>query len=343
MRVLVLGGTRFIGAAAVRTLAADGHQVTCFHRGRTATDLPAEVRHLHGDHEQLAEHTAALAETRPDVLLDMRPLNAETAARTLRCAEAVGAARLVAISSCDVYRSFGRLLGREDGPVDNTPVPEDGPLRTRPFPYRGEEPRPEDDPMRFMDDYDKIPAERAFLGHTTIAGTVLRLPMVYGPGDYQHRFYPWIKRMVDGRPALVVARSMAEWRTCRGYVDDVGRAIAAAVTDPRAAGRIYNVAEPDAPTEAEWIRRVAEALGWGGRLVVADDAALPEVLLPGIPAEQHLRIDSARIRAELGYREQLPRAEAVARAVAWERDHPPEPAPELPYEAEDAFLAEEEE
>ena len=40
------------------------------------------------------------------------------------------------------------------------------------------------------DAYDKIPVERAVLGNPALPGIVLRLPMVYGPGDRLHRFTP---------------------------------------------------------------------------------------------------------------------------------------------------------
>ena len=48
MRILVLGGTAFIGLAATQALARLGHEVTVFHRGQTEGDLPAEVQHIHG-------------------------------------------------------------------------------------------------------------------------------------------------------------------------------------------------------------------------------------------------------------------------------------------------------
>src|SRR5262249_11570261 len=58
------------------------------------------------------------------------------------------------------------------------------------------------------DEYDKIPVEREILGDRELPGTVLRLPMVYGPGDRLRRFLPIVKRVDDGR--------RAEGRLCRG-------------------------------------------------------------------------------------------------------------------------------
>ena len=61
------------------------------------------------------------------------------------------------------------------------PLTEDSPLREKLYPYRGE------GKDRSFDEYDKIPVEHAYVNHPEIAGTVVRLPAVYGEGDYQYR------------------------------------------------------------------------------------------------------------------------------------------------------------
>jgi len=54
MNILVIGATGgFIGTQAVRKLAAAGHSITVFHRGRTNADLPPGVRHIFGDREKV--------------------------------------------------------------------------------------------------------------------------------------------------------------------------------------------------------------------------------------------------------------------------------------------------
>ena len=55
MRVLVLGGTTFIGPVLVRRLVASGHEVAVFHRGRTRAEFPSSVRDLLGDRHRLGE------------------------------------------------------------------------------------------------------------------------------------------------------------------------------------------------------------------------------------------------------------------------------------------------
>jgi nucleoside-diphosphate-sugar epimerase len=331
MRVLILGGTHFLGPPLVRRLAAAGHRVTVFHRGRTHADLPAGVEHVLGDRDRLTDHAEALRRLRPDVVVDMIAY-VEAHARGLREVFRGVAGRAVVLSSGDVYRAYGVFHGTEPGPVEPVPLPEDAPLRGVQFPYRAMAKGPDD----LAYHYDKIPVEQAVLGEPALPGTVLRLPMVHGPGDSQHRLYAYLRRMDDGRPAVLLDEGMAGWRCPRGYVEDVAAAIALAVTDGRAAGRVYNVGQAVAPPEADWVRAVGEAAGWKGGVVTVPRGRLAVAGNMG----QDLVTDTSRIREELGYREEVSPAEALRRTVAWERANPPAEPPAFDYAAEDRLLAE---
>ena len=133
----------------------------------------------------------------------------------------------------------------------------------------------------------------------------------------------------------------AQWKTMRGYVEDVAHGIELAVTDDRARGRIYDVAEQDFFTEADWVRRIADAAGWKGKIVIAPADRLPAALQPQLNLRQHLTMESGRIRRELGYEEQTPRGDALKRTVEWEWANPPEKIDptQFDYTAEDAALA----
>ncbi len=339
MRILIVGGTGYIGPHVVGRLVALGHEVAVYHRGKTGADLPAGVVRFLGDRAEIEGRRPEIERLAPEVVLDMRPitgLQVEALVRTVRGV----ARRLVVLSSGDVYRAYGIFLRTEPGPPEPTPIAEDAALRTALFPYRGPTPRPEGDPSRWVDDYDKIPVERSAMADPALPGTVLRLPMVYGPGDDLHRLHLYLKRMDDGRPAILVDEAQAGWRCTRGYVGDVARAIAAATVDPRASGRVYNVGEADALSEAEWVRAIGRACGWSGRVI-----PVPRGLMPGPMMDpdysQDLVTDTSRIRDELGFRESSPRDEAIAAGVAWERANPPAmiDAGAFDYEAEDVALA----
>jgi nucleoside-diphosphate-sugar epimerase len=340
MRILILGGTGYMGPFVARQLAAQGHELTLFHRGHAHADLPAGIAHMHGDRAEIARFADEFRRLAPDVTLDMRPLverDAQTALVALRGATG----RVVAISSVDVYRAYGRLIGTEPGEPDPVPLTEESPTREHLYPYRGEVPRPADDPTRWRDDYDKIPIERLVLGDPALPGTILRLPMVHGPGDEQRRFFNFLHRMDDNRPAILLDRAMAGMLACREYVENVAAAIALAVTDGRAAGRIYNVCDAEPLTEEDWVRLVAREAGWAGEIVALPSEALPERLRAGGNTRQSLFASAARLRQELGYVPPIERQEGLRRTIAWERANPPatiDPAL-FDYAAEDAALA----
>jgi nucleoside-diphosphate-sugar epimerase len=308
VRVLVVGGTGFVGGAAVRRLLEGGHEVAAFHRGE-ASGGAATIR---GDRKDLAAHREAFARFSPDIALDTI---AYTEAEARAFASVLGglARRLVVLSSQDVYAPYARLLRLESGPADHSPSTEDSPLRARLHPYRSKA-----SPGEMAYDYDKILVESAVRDGAGVPVTILRLPKVYGAGDPQRRLRPYLGRMRAGEREIRLDRAKAAWRWTRGAVEDVAEAIALAATDERAAGRVYNLGEEKAPSEAEWVRAIGEAAGWTGRVREVAREELPEDEREPYDFTHDLVCDTSRIRRELGFRERVGRAESLRRAAAAE-------------------------
>jgi nucleoside-diphosphate-sugar epimerase len=303
-----------MGPHIVRQLAALGHEVTVLHRGQSDTVLPDGVRRLMGDRDALASLSPELDRVAPEVVIDVIPYT-ERHARILVQTFRGKAGRVIALSSGDVYRNYDGLRGRSVGSPDPTPLGEGAPLREELYPYRGYDALP----FEHKDDYEKILVEGVVLGDPQLPGTVLRLPAVYGPGDRQHRIAPYLERMDKGERAILLEVGQAEWRWTRGYVENVAAAVVRAATDERAAGRIFNVGEEPAPTEREWVQRIAEAAGWSGEIAVVaaeETSAGPE---QPFDWKYALVFDTQRIRDELGYAEPVSCADAMERTVRWER------------------------
>jgi nucleoside-diphosphate-sugar epimerase len=330
MRILVIGGTGITGPFVVRQLHEMGHDVVIFHSGQHEPELPPEVRHIHGPWEHLTEYADEFRRFAPDVVLH-NGATTEQDGRTLMQMFRGVARRVVVPSSIDVYRAFGRIHGTEPGPPDPVPLTEDAPLREK-LTSVGER-------------HEKRWVEREVMGDPELPGTVLRLPTIYGPRDYMHRLYAYLKRMDDQRSAVLLPKGWAEQRASRGYAKNMAAATVLAVVDERATGRIYNVAEPEGFSLAEWVRRIGQAVGWSGDIVINPKLGIePE-------AVQHFVVDTRRIRQELGYVEPIPLEKALRRTIEWERANPPddafrerfahfEPALKFDYAAEDAVLAE---
>ena len=113
MRVLILGGTRFVGRALVEDALARGWDVTAVHRGRTGA-LPSAVHAVFADRESEPELRAALGDVRWDLAVDTwsgAPAVTAVSGRVL--AGRVG--RYGYVSSASVYE-WGHHVN-EDSPV----------------------------------------------------------------------------------------------------------------------------------------------------------------------------------------------------------------------------------
>jgi nucleoside-diphosphate-sugar epimerase len=340
MRILLIGGNGFIGRSVLAALKQQGHSLAVFHRGTTAG--PAGVDQIQGDRSQLSASAKELNRFAPDVVIDL-VISSGPQAEELMDVFRGSARRVVMLSSMDVYRAIAVSHGTDSGPLQEVPLTEESELRRSLHPYTSEGIQQ----MRriftwLTDDYDKIPAERTVMNDRELPGTVLRLPMIYGPGDPLHRFAPVVKRVTDARGHMIFADTLAAWHSPRGYVENVAAAIALAATDDRAMRRIYNVCEEPSFSELEWAKKIAGAMQWEGKFVVLPVERTPRHLVKPGNAAQHWTASSARIRRELGYEEPVAIEEGIRRTIRWEQENPASGTflAQFDYAAEDAAILE---
>lgn len=287
MNVVVIGGTRFIGAEVVRLLAMHGHAVTVYHRGSHESDLPAGVRHVHNDKAGIPvlEFSRELLDPKPEVVIHMIAMGEADARAAVEFFRG-RAQRMIVPSSGDVYLAYGRFTGLEPGEVEPVPLREDSALRTVLYPYKDKA----SSAKALETFYEKILVEHVFLGDKGIGGTILRLPKVYGPGEN------------DDFATVYRFRNHPHWRWTHGYVENVAAAIVLAALDGRADGEIYNVGEDHTPTVGERLR----------------DLPLCE-LPPDDKTEfnfgQDIVYDTSKIRSKLGYREPVGYQVGIQRTV----------------------------
>lgn len=310
------------GPFAIRALLDAGHEVMLLHRSHSQSPLLQGAVQLIGDKSELPAMRDRLAALRLDLIVHMVAFTEADAAALIQAAAGI-VPRALVVSSIDVYRAYGRLHRTEPGPPDRVPLDEDAPLRAM-LSIHGAA-------------YEKIAVERVARSDPRLPCTVLRYPAVYGPGDDLHRLGKWVRRMDDHRPFILVGKSQAGWRFTHGYVENVAAATARAITNPIAAGRIYNVGDAITPSWVDWIRRVGRACHWNGEVLVVPEGQLPAHLSENLDFLQDWTVDTARIRAELGYIEPIAPDEAMWRAIQWEREHaPPAALVRLEYATEDA-------
>lgn len=203
MRILMIGGTRFIGRHVVEQALDRGHDVTVFHRGRTGADLFRDqdrVRLLTGDRDS---DLSPLAEGEWDATVDTC---AYVPRQVQQLADALGGrgGHLLLVSSVSAYRSPERAGYTEESPLAelDDPTVEEVTGQT----YGGL----------------KVLCERAALDRFGPSTLVVRPTYVVGPDDYTWRFPWWVARLAAGgevlapgpadAPAQVIdVRDMAAW------------------------------------------------------------------------------------------------------------------------------------
>ena len=306
MRVAIVGGTGFIGRHVAHRLAESDVSVTTVQRGMTGP-VSSDVSALRVDRSEPIALARALALVSPAVVVDMiayRPEHIEGLLEALPSS----VERLVVISSGDVYATYGAFLGLGSALVETQPCDEQAALRSELYPYRGKARAPDD----LLYSYEKILVERAanaWMGGVT---TILRLPMVYGPNDNQRRVARYVEQFRAGTDSIRLNTAEAAWRCTRGYVEDVADAIKLATLSAGAARQTFNLGEPVALSEADWVRAISAAASWHGDVVL--DPEVPPTLEANWNVD--LIADTTRIRDVLGYEEPVGLEDGLRRTLA---------------------------
>ena len=183
MKLLVLGGTKFLGRAAVEAALARGHEVTLFNRGETSPELFPEAEKLRGDRGQ---DLSALEGRTWDAVIDPSgyvPHVVRSAAEAL--ADSTG--HYLFISSVSVYGDFSEPRN-EDSPLEE--LADDKPAD------------------RLLDDYSNYGAlkalcERAVEETIPDRHAIVRPGLIVGPHDPTGRFTYWPHRIARGGEVLV--------------------------------------------------------------------------------------------------------------------------------------------
>ena len=334
MKVMIIGGTSFIGPPLVRRLVDLGNRVAVFHRGQTRAELPPLVEHILGDRRDLEQHANEIRRFGPEVVVDMVAFTEADAIGLVDTFRGL-ARRSVVISSADVYRAYGRFIGLESGPLSrhrSVKTPRCG------RPYSPIVNRPRDRTTlttattrsRLSGSCWAIPTCPApcFACRWSTAPAIsiiasLRISnewMIAGRPSLSTRAWPAGSARVGTSTTL---RRRSPWRSSM-----TGRWGACSMSPIR----------PPSPRPSGFRGSVRSRAG-GARSVSVPGGRIP------VPyhVEQNLDTDSGRIRQVLGYHEVVGPSEALERTIAWERTNPAGPRPGigiLDYDAEDALLAE---
>ncbi len=308
-RVLVTGAGGFVGGALVRTLSAGGVTIpVAAHRSLPETTPAGSEVAAVGDIGPQTDWRPALAgcdivvhcaarahvlrETSAEPLAAFRQVNVAGTVRLASQAMEAGVRRFVFISSAGVHGPFGDAPFRES----------DIPSPTEAYAI------------------SKLEAERELLAMTSgsaMSVTVLRPPLIYGPG-VKGNMLSLLKWVAAGRP--VPLGSVTGQRSFIG-LQNLCDAIIATMTRPDAGGKTYLVSDQADMSTQDLVRLMAKALNRSPRLL---PVPAPALRLAGWLSGRSraidrlvgsLTVDSSLITSELGWRPSVPPAIEVQRMV----------------------------
>ncbi|MER5890665.1 NAD-dependent epimerase/dehydratase family protein [Streptomyces sp. NPDC001941] len=249
MKLLVLGGSWFLGKAIVQQALEQDWEVTAFTRGRSGTHVPG-VRPVNGDRlnpddlKRLADHGPwdAVVDTSSS---DFAPRDVRLAARSL----ARAAARWVHVSTVSVYQGWPHEPLNESSPLLDCPPDAD-----ESYGYTGAD----GSPTKYG--FQKAGGERAVEEFFPDASVCLRPGVILGPGEYVGRLPWWLNRAALG--GRMVAPGPADQRIQPVDVRDVARF----ALDQAAAsgGGAYNITHPGGITFDEFLAACLAATGSTG-------------------------------------------------------------------------------
>jgi len=309
MRLLILGGTVFLGRHAAEAATSRGHQVTLFHRGRSNPGVLQEAEHVIGDRDG---GLGALAGGRWDAVIDTSgyvPRVVGDAAREL----ASRVAHYVFVSSVSAYADITRAGADESHPLATLEDPATEAVTGATYGAL------------------KAACERA--AEDAMPGRVLhvRAGLLVGPHDTTDRFPYWPRRiarggevLAPGTPAhpvqLVDARDLAEWMV--------------SMAEQRVSGA-FNATGPAEPlTLGALLERARSALGSSARLTWVDERFLlehsvtPWTEMPLWVPESESDFERLDLRRAIGAGLRFRALEDTLRdTLAWDRATPPEARP----------------
>jgi 2'-hydroxyisoflavone reductase len=297
MRILILGGTGFIGPHLVKHAVARGHTVSIFTRGRRdASVLPAEVERLVGDRNG---QLGALEGKKWDAVFDDSATNPDWVRQSAALLKG-NIGQYLFTSSTGVYYPY-----LKKGLDESTPPLLEGDQKDGSVAYGTA----------------KAKCEKIVLDTFDDGGIVVRPSYIVGPGDTTDRFPYWPVRLARGGEVLVPGKrdDSAQFIDVRDLVEFMVKVVEDKRSGP------FNVAGPRDPiTIRAFVEAAARALGAKVTFTQVDDYEfltehkVPDMVPWVFPTGNdfgHTSISNARAKAAgLGFR---PIATTVRDTLAW--------------------------
>ena len=244
MKILVIGGTGYIGKIMVERLLERGDRVSIFSRGASKPHWWDRIEHIQGDRAEHAEFEAKLKGKVFDAVIDTQAYRKED----MESAEAAflgTVGRYLMVSTGSVYLE-GKVDFFNRCPYNESAVD----WRSLEYNYpQGEDPYA----------VGKRHCEKWLLENSRMAYTIIRIPAVMGWDDPTGRMWWWVQRALDGGPVVIPAESRGAFRTL--YSADAAVNFIRILDAPNTVKQTYYIAMPEIITMERWANLIWRAAG----------------------------------------------------------------------------------
>lgn len=269
MKVLIVGGSGYLGRRMAELLLRRGDEVTVASRGRLQPDVIRQARTVVVDRQDRGTFEQAFRDHNFDAVIDNIAYTREDVDSAVRALQG-RTGQYVFTSTMAVYRDTegARPLRESDADLNWVPRPGEA-TRSALHPTQGH-----------AYGTGKRQAELALIEQNAFNWTVIRPPIIVAPDDRTRRVWWFVQRILDGGPILV-----PDWGPRRvfqvAYADDLAETYVAALGNPGAYGKAYNVAQPEIFGPETWIDALSAALGRDSRCVRVGEEAIQQAGLAG--------------------------------------------------------------
>ncbi|QOR33734.1 NAD-dependent epimerase/dehydratase family protein [Clostridium sp. 'deep sea'] len=295
MKILVIGGTRFIGRHVINLLLQEGHELTLFNRGKTANPFQGKVKLIKGDRKLSGDMLQKTKTHNFDAVIDIIAYNENDATEATRTF--LGKVNhYIMISTRSVYQQPILCPIRESDKLESDPNSSYG--------------------------YNKVLAENKFLEaykNSVFPISILRLPAVYGEYDYQAREWYFIKRLFDSQREMLLP-NFGLGINQREYTGNIANQISCILKNPqKTIGKAFNSGHKHYNTYQELVQIAANLMGKTIKFYGIKNKDMPYY----VPlASDGVRVCSTGKLESIGYVEKYSVVDGLTNMIKYFTDYP---------------------
>ncbi len=276
-KILVMGGTQFVGKAVVKYFIQKNHSVDIFTRGNIAVDYVGINQHIKGDRKNKDFVRKALADKKYDFVIDISAYTVEDTAILLPNLNKSHLKKYIFISSGAVYNkpksSIQPVLFKENSPAKLIPHPAWGNYGLE---------------KKKAENYIREQSKKRAINFI-----IIRPSYIYGIGNNLLREQFYFSRIESGQAIFIPANTRTHIQFIN--IDDLYIFIEQCLINPKARNQVYNVAHPQILTWRVFVNFIIKACGKKTRVYEISNKIEPNARLYSPFRDENMALDISKL------------------------------------------------